>query len=551
MHDPHSQLLRDSVKGPSVDLTGTLLGRQYRLVRLLGLGGMAETWLAEEESLGRPVVVKLPHATLLAHAETSARFQREGRAAARLLHPNIAAVFAVGDHEGRPYLVTEYVAGETLATQLAEGRRFSPTKVRSVLHQIGAALDALHGAGIVHRDLHTANVLTFVDTERTERVKLIDFGIARYEAASTAPLTAPDVVHGFRPFIAPERFRGAAGDARADVYAMGVIALSLLSGWQPTGVDFAVALSDVPASDRWAPGLREAVARALSPEPADRFPSAGDFAAAIGRALSPADLDAQSGSADDSAFHDDVPAGTIPHARDWMGSSPRPGSVGSIVLASTPVARRPRRRGPTVAALGAALSVVVALVIMRDGSRGVRASSPANTRPFTADSGRTSNDSLQRVAPDPAATRVAPAGESAGARRGASPTPASAPSFGLAPGEADSFPVAESERVPGVRDEGLRGVRDIAYGDAVARLDALLTRQDEGASLQGVRLADSLLAQRDLSSLTRASVLRLAAGHFAFLGDVRRSCESLAAIPVEYRIDAVRQFLASRCSPPS
>ena len=194
-------------------VTGAALGR-YRLERLLGTGGMASVWKARDERLGRAVAVKVLSETLALDGEFVRRFRREAKIAARLSHPGLVRVFDFGVEDGRPYLVSEYLEGGTLAERIESGAEID---VRVLATELLEALAYIHSAGVVHRDIKPANVLIDGDG----RGRLTDFGIARPEGATS--LTRAGQVLGTRGYMAPEVEAGEPASKRSDLFACGVV----------------------------------------------------------------------------------------------------------------------------------------------------------------------------------------------------------------------------------------------------------------------------------------------------------------------------------------
>lgn len=204
-----------------------VLAGRYELLDVLGRGGMGVVYRANDSVLDRTVAVKVLPLDRADDPAVVARFQREALAAAALSHPNIVAVFDTGQDEDTRYIVMEYLAGESLA-QLV--RRRGPLPAHETVQigtQIARALAAAHRAGIVHRDIKSANVM--LDEHGT--VKVLDFGIAR-SAASTS-LTQTAMVMGSASYLAPEVIRGQSADARSDIYALGCVLYELLTGRPP------------------------------------------------------------------------------------------------------------------------------------------------------------------------------------------------------------------------------------------------------------------------------------------------------------------------------
>lgn len=262
----------------------------YRIIEPLGRGGMASVFRAYEAGLDRYVALKvLPREFL--HDETFAeRFKREARTLAGLEHPNIVPIHAFGIEDGTPWMAMRLVTGGTLASLCRKGR-LAPARMRAVLQGVADALDYAHARGVIHRDIKPQNVLL----DDHERVYLADFGIARMVEGGTM-LTQQGVITGTPQYMAPEQVSAGALDGRCDVYALGIITYELLTGHVPFSADTPVAvlmkhisepipldpLADVPEP------LMRAVLKAVAKKPADRFPTAGAFVAALAGSLSDA-----------------------------------------------------------------------------------------------------------------------------------------------------------------------------------------------------------------------------------------------------------------------
>jgi formylglycine-generating enzyme required for sulfatase activity/predicted Ser/Thr protein kinase len=270
---------------------------EYRLVRLLGQGGMGSVWLAEDRVLGRLVAIKW-----IARAEPSARarerFAREARAAARLQHVNVVSVYRYGETGGRPYLVSEYIRGESL-DKLAKPVRWE--RVLELGRSLARGLAAAHRHGIVHRDIKPSNAILSEDGE----VKLVDFGLAYIETEDSSAATPSPRASGTPAYMAPEVRHGQAATRRSDVYQVGGILFELLTGKGPAidtgkGAAPTISISDDtretqdPASGESpaAPLLRDllssegasfaaVVDRCLRIEPRDRFASGEELCAAL------------------------------------------------------------------------------------------------------------------------------------------------------------------------------------------------------------------------------------------------------------------------------
>ena len=253
----------------------TVLAGRYRLGERLGVGGMAEVFDGFDERLHRPVAVKLLKPAMAAQPEVRGRFEDEARAAARLTHPNVVAVYDTGEDGGAPFIVMERLPGETLAARLASGP-VDPRWLRRVAGDVLQALQAAHGAGIVHRDIKPGNVLIAADG----CAKVADFGIAK-SMEGTAAITGANLVIGTPAYLAPERLDGQPATVRSDLYSLGVVLYEALTGTKPPPVVWG-ALAGAPAD------LVSAVRRAMATDPADRFASAADMAAVLRRRDPPA-----------------------------------------------------------------------------------------------------------------------------------------------------------------------------------------------------------------------------------------------------------------------
>ncbi|MGZ4794364.1 MAG: protein kinase domain-containing protein [Acidimicrobiia bacterium] len=266
------------------DFVPVMLAGRYRVGDLLGHGGMGEVRAATDEALDRPVAIKLLRATFAAETGLRERFEREARAAARVGHPNVIAIYDVGEQDGVPYFVMERLSGWTLADELTTGPLAEP-QVHALATELLGALATAHRLGVIHRDVKPGNVLLRDDGHAT----LADFGIATIAQERNAPTTG--VLLGTASYLAPERLAGAVATPGSDVYAVGVVLYEALTGRPafradtPLGLTSAV-LHDVPTftmaeRSRFDPAFLEAIERAMEKEPAARFQSADAMLAAI------------------------------------------------------------------------------------------------------------------------------------------------------------------------------------------------------------------------------------------------------------------------------
>jgi eukaryotic-like serine/threonine-protein kinase len=276
----------------------TTVGGRYELGELLGRGGMAEVRQAVDQRLGRSVAVKQLRADLAIDPTFQARFRREAQSAAGLNHPTIVAVYDTGEEidplsgVSIPYIVMELVEGPTLRDVLREGRKILPERALELTQGVLEALSYSHKAGIVHRDIKPANVML----TPSGGVKVMDFGIARAVADTSATMTQTAAVIGTAQYLSPEQARGETVDARSDLYSTGCLLYELLAGRPPFVGDSPVSVAyqhvreaPVPPSQldpEITPEIDAVVLKALAKDPNDRYQSAGEMKADIARLLS-------------------------------------------------------------------------------------------------------------------------------------------------------------------------------------------------------------------------------------------------------------------------
>ena len=267
---------------------GTQVG-SYTIVRELGRGGMGRVYLADDARLGRTVALKALAPHLMRDPSQRERLRGEARAAAALTHPGICTVYALEEIDGDLYIATEFVDGHTLGEEIRAERRPARDEVLRTARELASALASAHAKGIVHRDLKPDNVMRGLDG----RLKILDFGLARVsaEAADERPrVTQPGMLIGTPAYMAPEQINGLPVDARADVFAVGVLLYEYASGAHPFAASTALAtVARVLESDARpllsradVPGrLADVIARCLQKAPADRFGSATELLGAL------------------------------------------------------------------------------------------------------------------------------------------------------------------------------------------------------------------------------------------------------------------------------
>ena len=246
---------------------GTRVGT-YIIEREIGRGGMGVVYLAEDTRLGRRVAIKSLPPVVASDRQLRERLRREARAAATISHPSVAVVYALEEIDDHLLLVTEYVAGRTLRSEIEQGP-LAPARALAIASDIAQALAAAHDAGVIHRDLKPENVLLTA----TDSVKVVDFGIAYLERPDATHLTADGALLGTPAYMAPEQLAGGRIDGRADIHAAGTLLFEMVSGRHPMH----------PESDRGLipPSIAGIIDRCLQQNPDARYPSARDLFRAL------------------------------------------------------------------------------------------------------------------------------------------------------------------------------------------------------------------------------------------------------------------------------
>ncbi len=336
-----------------------LIGERYRLGEILGRGGMATVHRATDIRLGREVAVKLLKPEVTADPDLAQRFRREALAATVLRHPNIVACLDTGTDEGQPFLVMDLVDGEDLAARLKRGGRLAPWAAARIGLDVARALGVAHVRGIVHRDIKPGNILLAADG----RAMVTDFGIARL--AMDAEAASPGTTLGSVHYFSPEQARGVATTPASDVYGLGLVLFEAVTGARPWSGDTtdAIALARV---GRTAADVRDhrpevpaalalVIAKALAPEPADRYPNGAAMAAALEPIVAAGDAPVIPTVA--AAPEPNVAAEAAPLAPPLTPDRPAVASS-SVVFGSGRARRRPGPSMPLVAAAVGVAAVV-------------------------------------------------------------------------------------------------------------------------------------------------------------------------------------------------
>jgi eukaryotic-like serine/threonine-protein kinase len=476
----------DTEPGHTSDpLLGQVLGGKYRIVRLLGEGGMGAVYEGEQQ-LGtskRRVAIKTLHPHLSRNPQIEARFQREVGTVAQLEHPNTIQVYDFGSTaDGILYIVMEFLHGKSLADLLATQGAMAPERVAHILDQVCGSLEEAHGRGIVHRDLKPDNVVLLERAGQKDFVKVLDFGIAKRsseEDKNEQKLTQQGMVLGTPPYMSPEQFTGQPIDARSDIYSLGVMAYEMLTGKLPFEANTAwewatqhmtrppIPIESLAEGGRVPPAMRSALARALAKSADQRFQTVTAFidafegktpeAAPAGRQAQKTELGAPLDLA--SMAERSAPIGYTPAAGN-MAFPTGPGMVAVPAAPSPASARRGSSRAPLLAAAGAiGLASAVAIAFaLKGGQRGGQAvifdnSSSVSPAPATSVGAVSASEPPTPAANDTHANDIPPL---AGAAPGARSRPAPAPVGATAPhASASASPLPSAKGEPSVSIPGI------------------------------------------------------------------------------------------------
>ncbi len=350
------------------DLIGATLG-QYQILREIGRGGMAVVYEAYQPSLGRSVAIKVLPPQYTFDATFVQRFQQEARAAARLEHPNIVSIYDVGEQNGVYYIVMQKLEGESVHGLIQRSGRIAPPRTAQIVAQVAVALDFAHTHGLIHRDIKPANIIV----DASDHATLTDFGIAK--AAEGTRMTQSGMLMGTPEYMSPEQASGKPVGPASDIYSLGIVLYQMLTGRVPFQADSTPALLYKQVYERPAPvrnylptlspAMEQALDRALAKDPAARFTSAGEMAAALL-----------------AATGDRTPlAGALPIAVAPVESAPSP-----RLPIQTPAPQKRKTGWPLLAAVGTGLVAVIVLALALNALRpGAATPTPAVTEAATVE----------------------------------------------------------------------------------------------------------------------------------------------------------------------
>lgn len=292
-------------------MIGTVLSGRYRIEAKLGSGGMSTVYLARDETLDRQVAIKMMHREISEQPDQLERFNQEARSVAKVSHPNVVTVIDAGEDSGRPYIVLEYVEGETLKQRIQRQGRLDAREATAIAVEIGRGLAVAHARRLVHRDIKPQNVLL----EKGGRAKLTDFGISRQ--LEQDGMTATGRVVGTTDYVSPEQALGKAVDPRSDIYSLGIVLFEMLTGKVPfeaesqVGVAMKHVTEDIPDVQELRPDISAALAltidRATAKNPDERYPHIGAMVEDLETALEVETARAGGASGEVTSILDAVP----------------------------------------------------------------------------------------------------------------------------------------------------------------------------------------------------------------------------------------------------
>ena len=512
----------------AADLVGQVVAERYHVLRKLGEGGMGQVYLAEHLRMGRKSAVKVMNPALSRDADAISRFNREASNASRISHPNVAAIYDFGETaDGLIYLAMEYIDGEPLTKLVERQGALLPARAGSIVRQAGEALAAAHDLGIVHRDLKPDNIMIARGRDGADIVKVVDFGIAKAAGSDVQNVTRTGLIVGTPEYMSPEQLAGDPLDARSDIYSLGLVAFTMLTGALPFPSETAQesmimrlterprSLAEMRPATNWPESVQRVIDRALERDAKARYGSAAE----LGRELEAA-LMAMPETSVSAAGTQPIMARTVPRTR-----------VAAPDAAATVITNRPapdpgevRQRSwllPGLAAAGlvAVLSAAGAAFTMTrdelpDVAQPVTGASDTVT-PLPA-GGAVVALPAETPASRPSSTARAP-DDSPHVRRPAAAAPAGSvgPQPGGAERDRDMTPAAIRMRLRVARD----AIEENMQADAVNAVELRQTIAELTRTLPEIRtFADSVEARY------------LRAQAFGLVGETERSCRELGAL---------------------
>jgi serine/threonine-protein kinase len=282
----------------SSDLVGSIVAERYHVLKKLGEGGMGQVYLAEHVKMGRKSALKVMHPGMVKDVDAISRFNREASNAARISHPNVAAIYDFGEStDGVIYLAMEFVDGVPLTKVIEQAGSLPAQRVAEIVRQTGDALAVAHDMGIVHRDLKPDNIMVAKTRDGGDLVKVVDFGIAKAAGNEAQKVTKTGLVVGTPEYMSPEQLAGDQLDGRSDIYALALVTFNMLTGKLPfpaetTQESMIMRLTDRPKTlaemrpdVAWPADVQAVMDRALERDAAKRYQTAAEFGRDLHRAI--------------------------------------------------------------------------------------------------------------------------------------------------------------------------------------------------------------------------------------------------------------------------
>ncbi len=509
------------------DLVGSILAERYHVLKLLGEGGMGQVYLAEHVKMGRRSAVKVMHPSMVQNADAIGRFNREAANASRINHPNVAGIYDFGEtSDGLVYLAMEFIEGQTLTDLLKEEGALPPVRAAEITRQTAEALNVAHDMGIVHRDLKPDNIMITKDHDGEDRVKVVDFGIAKAIDSEGQNMTRTGMVVGTPEYMSPEQLSGDTIDGRSDIYSLGLVAFNMLTGKLPFPSDTAQSamimrlterprpLAEMKADVRWREEMQVVMDKVLERDTTKRYQKAREF----GRALV------------DAARL--MPAGRSLHAGTMVMTPPEsaPAMPSGNEASKRRMNERSRSRAPMlISGVLVAAAIAAAVIYMPGGKENPAATTtpaPTDTATATGAAGIAS-----AATPDVAPTARLPFTPDSIPHLAVS-SAASVPSVVDTVASSSAPPVAvppsTSSPIAATTPQGEAARRSLADSAALAadlRM-ALLHASDESTARKALSEADRIAAKTTLPE-ERALVQMIRAQAYGTLGQDGRSCQAL------------------------
>ena len=513
------------------DLVGQVIAERYHVLEKLGEGGMGQVYLAEHLRMGRRSAVKVMNPALSRDADAISRFNREASNASRISHPNVAAIYDFGETpEGLIYLAMEYIEGEPLTAIIERQGALLPARAAAIVRQAGEALAAAHEFGIVHRDLKPDNIMVARARDGADVVKVVDFGIAKAAGTDAQKVTRTGLVVGTPEYMSPEQLAGDPLDARSDIYSLGLVAFTMLTGALPFPSETAQesmimrlterprSLAEMRPGRSWPSAVQRVMDRALQRDVKARYASAAQMARDLEAALLAMPETAVSG-----AGTQPIAINTVPPTRVAAPEAAATVITGAAAEPASP-SHRGRRLVPLLAAAG-----FVALVSAAGAALTLGRDEPIRVM----ERGSAPSDSVTPAAPEPGPVPALPVTQ---VSLPSQSRPAPDDSLLLRRPMASGAPATSAPARPARENAG----RDRDLRPGAIRLRLSTARQVVETNMQADAV-DAVTLRRTIVVLTRAlpeivtfadsvEARYLRAQALGLVGETDRSCRELGAL---------------------